>query len=165
MNLEAEEVPAPEAVRGDLELADRWILARLSATAAETTRRLEAYRLAEAAETVYHFFWGELADWYLELIKPRLYGEAPERSALAARATLVAVLDGVLRLLHPVMPFLTETLWRRLPPARGAEREPSLVVARWPEARPEWGDPEAEDALGALRTVWKAPGVTRKLVE
>src|SRR5690606_27624691 len=125
-------------VEPSLELADRWILSRLSAAAREVTRHLEAFRLQTAAETLYHFFWGELADWYVELVKPRLAGDAGEASREAARTTLVVVLDRAFRLMHPVMPFVTEALWQRLPVPQGREREESLVVARWPEPEPAW---------------------------
>src|SRR5690606_36934967 len=105
MNLEGAEVQPIEEIHDALEPADRWILSRLNNATREVTRALEQFRFHEAASTIYHFFWGELADWYLELIKPRLYGEATAESKRAAQSTLVAVMDGVLRLLHPIMPF------------------------------------------------------------
>ncbi len=150
MNVEGAKVRPVEELGGSLELSDRWILSRLNAAAAETTRNLVAYRFHDAAATMYRFLWGELADWYLELVKPRLYGEATEASKATALATLVAVLDGVLRLLHPIMPFISEALWLRLPVPAGRGREESLVVARWPEPRPEWDDADAEAQMTAL---------------
>jgi valyl-tRNA synthetase len=150
LRLGDEAVPALEDVKDSLELADRWILSRLSVAVREVTRHLEAFRLHEAANTLYHFFWGELADWYVELVKPRLAGEAGEASRAAARATLVEVLDQAFRLMHPVMPFVTEALWVRLPRPAGRSREESLVVARWPEHAPDREDPEAEAAMSAL---------------
>src|SRR5690606_36110638 len=104
-------------VEGDLELADRWILSRLQDATERVTRGLERFRLHEVAEDLRGFFWGELADWYLELVKPRLRGDEGERGREAARATLVHVLDRVLRLLHPSVPFVTSALWERLPAA------------------------------------------------
>ena len=133
-----------------LEPADRWILSHLSKTAGEVTRALDSYRFQEAAQTVRAFFWGEVADWYLELVKPRLRDEAGEDSREAAEATLVAVLDSVFRLLHPIMPFISEELWQRLPGTKGQPRPPSIVVARWPERRPEWEDDAAEESMTAL---------------
>ncbi|HEX7049788.1 MAG TPA: valine--tRNA ligase [Longimicrobiales bacterium] len=150
MRLEGRRVRRVEEVRDGLELADRWILSRLSAAAADVTRHLEAFRVHEAVAAVYRFLWSELADWYLELIKPRFTAEAEEASREAATATLAAALDGGLRLLHPFMPFISEALWLRLPVPDGVEREPSLVVARWPEPSAEWEDAEAEARLGAL---------------
>jgi len=150
MNVGAEPVQPVEAVCGSLELADRWILSRLSAAVGEVTRHLESYRLNEAALEVRRFFWDEFADWYLELVKPRLRGEAGPESREAAKAALVEAMDVILRLMHPLVPFVSEALWERLPVPAGVEREPSLVVARWPAARPERVDPAAEAALSAL---------------
>ena len=158
MNIGEEAVASVDDVRGDLETADRWILSRLSAATTEVTRQLEAFRFHEAAESAYHFFWGELADWYLELIKPRMQADASAGSRAAAKATLVHVLDGALRLLHPVMPYITESLWLRLPQPAGTEREESLVIGRWPE--PGERDHAAEarmealmELIGAVRTL------------
>ncbi|HSH46315.1 MAG TPA: valine--tRNA ligase, partial [Longimicrobiales bacterium] len=151
MNLGDEPVKTPEEVAGDLELADRWILSRLNHTTRRVTGSLESYRLHEAAESVHGFFWGEVADWYLELIKGRLNGEAGEASREAAKATLVAVLDGVFRLLHPIMPFITDELWRRLPWPEGGSRPESLVVAGWPEPVAGRDDRDAEAQLDALQ--------------
>jgi valyl-tRNA synthetase len=158
MNIGDEPVPALDALRGDLELADRWILSRLSAATSDVTRNLEAFRFHEAAESAYHFFWGELADWYLELVKPRMQPDAEQASRTAAKATLVHVLDGALRLLHPVMPYITDTLWRRLPSADAARDDASLVVARWPEPAARDADAEAQmealmELIGAVRTL------------
>ncbi|HSK21126.1 MAG TPA: valine--tRNA ligase [Longimicrobiales bacterium] len=158
MNIGDDPVAAVDDVRGDLETADRWILSRLSAATADVTRQLEAFRFHEAAESAYHFFWGELADWYLELIKPRMQTDASAASRAAAKATLVHVLDGALRLLHPIMPYITESLWLRLPVATGSEREESLVTGRWPEPGMRDADAEAQmealmELIGAVRTL------------
>ena len=126
---------APALERVQTELADRWILARLNTATREVTDALEAFRFHEAAGTVHRFFWNELADWYLELVKPRFQLEPADASRLAAQATLVEVLDGVFRLMHPLMPFISEALWRRLPERDGVAREDSLMVAAWPAAR------------------------------
>ena len=150
MNLGDASVKRVDEIHADLELADRWILSRLSAAVSNSTRALESFRFHEAAETVYHFFWSELADWYLELIKPRFYEGAAEASKGAAQATLVEVLDNVLRLMHPLMPFISDALWRRLPETSGAMREDSLVIARWPEVRGDRVDPNAEAQMDAL---------------
>ncbi len=153
-------------VQGDLELADQWILDRLARTTTEVTDGMERFRLHEVAENVYHFFWGDLADWYLELIKPRLQGEASEASREAARTTLATVLDGVLRLLHPLMPFVSTALHDRLPWPEGVERPRDLIVARWPEANAAHHDEDAcarlgafQELVGALRQLRKEYGV------
>jgi valyl-tRNA synthetase len=108
-------------------LADRWIVARCDAAVREATAHYEALRLNEAAFTVYHFLWTDLADWYLEQVKPRLYGDTPGGDV--ARAVLCQTFDAALRLLHPVMPFITEALWQRLP---GRPAGLSLSRAPWP---------------------------------
>jgi valyl-tRNA synthetase len=91
---------------------ERWILSRLSRVAAEIEPRFESFRFDEACNRLYHFFWGDLCDWYIELSKPALSGEAPRPRV---GDVLLTVLDRSLRLLHPVMPFLTEEVWQRLP--------------------------------------------------
>ncbi len=111
-------------VAGDLEDVDAWILDRLDETVVVTTELLGDFQIAKAAEGLYHFVWDELCDWYLEFAKDAIYG-APDR-AEKTRAVLGHVLDTVLRLLHPFVPFVTETLWTSL---TGRE---SLVIADWP---------------------------------
>jgi valyl-tRNA synthetase len=147
---DAERVPL-DRVADALELPDRWILSRLSRAADETTQAMEKFRLNEAVLRAYEFFRGELADWYLELVKPRLRGEMGGASRDAARATLAEALDGAMRLLHPVMPFITETVWQRLP--RAAEGPESLMTARWPERAPEREDAAAEARFAELQAV------------
>jgi valyl-tRNA synthetase len=160
MNIGDASVKSTVSVKSDLEVADRWILSRLDAAASEVTKQLESLRFHEAADAAYHFFWDELAAWYLEMVKPRLRDDADAASREAARATLVAAIDGSLRLLHPIMPFITEALWQRLPDADGETSAPSLMIERWPEGGGEWTDADAEaqvDALieliGAVRTL------------
>ncbi len=128
---------------------ERWILSRLSRTAREVGEKLEAYRFDEACHRLYHFFWGELCDWYVELAKPALSGEA---SRPRVGDVLLSVLDRSFRLLHPVMPFLTEELWQRLP---GHERlhPETIVLAPYPEAEPAWEDERVERDMEALMAV------------
>jgi valyl-tRNA synthetase len=154
MHLEGHERVAPAAVRDDLELADRWILSRLSRTARDVTDALDRFRFQDAAGAIYTFIWGELADWYLELVKPRLYGDTGEASQVAARATLAAVLDGALRLLHPMMPFITEAVWQRLP--RRSDDPIALMVAVWPEPQADWEDDAAEAKMSELQALISA---------
>jgi valyl-tRNA synthetase len=145
---------APNAVRPDeLALADRWIIARCEATVREATEAYEKFRLNEAAAAVYRFLWSDLADWYIEQIKPRLYGDVPGGDV--ARAVAVQTFDVALRLLHPVMPFVTEALWRRFP---GRPDQASISVAPWP--RP---DARAEDAaaLAEFELVQQVVGAIR----
>jgi valyl-tRNA synthetase len=137
-------------VQADLQLVDRWILSRLQQATEDVTRGLERFRLHEVAEVLRTFFWGDLADWYLELVKPRLWGEEGEASKEAARSTLLHVLDGTLRLLHPLIPFVTSALWEQLPGV-GGERGGGLVEAPWPEPDPHLQNTDAEARLGALQ--------------
>ena len=119
----------------DLGAPERWILSRLSRTAAEVGEKLAAYRFDEACHRLYHFFWGELCDWYIELAKPALAGEAPRPRV---GEVLLTVLDRSLRLLHPVMPHLTEELWQRLP-GREAVHPETIVLAAYPEREAQLG--------------------------
>ncbi len=164
MNLGDGPVPTVDEVKDDLEPIDRWILSRFSTATESVTEALERFRINEAAAICHGFFWGEVADWYLEMSKPRLRGDAGEVSRETARATLVAVLDGTMRLLHPIMPFITEAVWSRLPSREG--NAPSLMVAEWPRPRSEWRDVEAErlvdglrECIGAVRNIRAEYGV------
>jgi valyl-tRNA synthetase len=100
------------------------------------------------ARALYHFAWDELADWYLEAVKVRVYGD-DEAAANIARTVLARVLDDLLRLLHPFMPFVTEALWRALTGAHGGAE--SLMAARWPERRDQLVDPASEHAFGVIQ--------------
>ena len=128
-----------------LTLADRWILSRAQATIRDATASLEQFRLDEAAKRCYEFAWNELADWYVEAVKPRLTGAAPA----AAQAVLACCFDTVLRLLHPVVPFITEELWQKLP---GRKADELLIVAPWPQRQARLEDPQADLHFGRVKT-------------
>jgi valyl-tRNA synthetase len=157
-----EEVAGPEARRrtaradGGLDLAERWIFSRMATAIEQTSRALAEYRFHEAANTVYHFFWGDICDWYLEWMKPRLTGETRE-DAVATWRNLFTVLEAALRLLHPIMPFLTEELWTRLPQSATADKAAggmvSISLARFPEAAADWRDAEAEKQMALLQEI------------
>ena len=149
--------PEPlSAVRAHLEPADRFILSRLNQATIEVNEALEAYRFADAAQAIYAFFWNELCDWYIELVKARLLG-TDARSKGAAQTTLMHVLEQAMRLLHPFMPFITEEIWQKLPiDARRA----SIMIAPFPAADTSFVDKEIEadyrlvqDAIVAMRTI------------
>jgi valyl-tRNA synthetase len=130
----AEVDPEPRPIR----VEDRWILSRLQGAVDRVNAQLDAYDFAHAVLDLYDFFWSELCDWYLEIVKPRLYDREPEVSA-----TLLHVLDRVLALAHPFMPFVTEEIYGHLP-----ARDGMLVVHRYPKPDDELADPEAEGELG-----------------
>ena len=147
--------------REELSLADRWIIARCDATVVAATEAYERFRLNDAAAAIYRFLWSDLADWYLEQIKPRLYGDVGGGDV--ARAVAAQVFEVALRLLHPIMPFVTEALWTRMP---GRAAGASLVRAPWPEADARARDPEAllafglvQDVVGAVRAIRAEYGV------
>jgi len=142
-----ESVPTIDAVdRRSLTLADRWILSRAQATIREATASLEQFRLDEAAKRCFEFAWNELADWYVEAVKPRMTGA----QALTPQAVLAYCLDLSLRLLHPVVPFITEELWQKLP---GRKANELLAAAQWPAPRPELEDPRADQEFARVKTV------------
>ena len=133
--------PLPDTA--SLSAIDRWILSRLSETTTEYTQLLESYEFARACETVYHFAWDDLCDWYLELSKETF---ASGDSAPSQRV-LGYVLDKLFRLLHPVMPFITETLWVTLTSGE------TLVTAQWPAANPAHIDNGAESLVGEMQKI------------
>jgi len=139
----------PQGEPASPEIADRWILSRLQWVVAETNRLLDLFELGEAARTLQEFFWGQFCDWYLELAKPRLYGQKGEAARRRAQLTLIQVMDTLFRLLHPFIPFITEELWGKLPGREGR----SLVVASWPEPSPELVDRTAEEEMEDLMEV------------
>jgi valyl-tRNA synthetase len=128
-----------EAAPRPVSVEDRWILSRLEATIASVTAKLEEYDFAHAAQEAYAFFWSELCDWYLEIAKPRLYEAEAEVSA-----TLLWVLERLLALLHPIMPFVTEEIWSYHPARQG-----HLAVHSFPRADGSLADPEAEAEVRA----------------
>jgi valyl-tRNA synthetase len=142
--------PASLPAREALSEADRWILSRSSRVAQQVNEAMETYRFDEAAATIYQFAWHEVCDWYLEMIKPALAsGSTPQRDA--ARAALGHVMDRLLRMLHPFMPFITEELWQSLPQGAGAPDRPvSIAVARFPLREAELEDPAAERTMELL---------------
>ncbi len=136
---------------GSATLEDRWILSRFNRAVADMNDALGTYRFHEAANRIYDFFWGEFCDWYLELIKPRLnFEEGGDKSAArAACANLVNLFDGALRLLHPVMPFITEEIWQAL--YEGKAPHKSIALAGYPQADEKQFDLAAETEMAILQ--------------
>ncbi len=140
---------APYPVKGEGALAHRWIFSRLAAVTAQVNTALEHFRFHEACQTIYQFFWGDFCDWYIEWVKPQL-ASTDREIALAAWRNIFAALDNALRLLHPVMPFLTEELWHKLPQPAGAR---SIALDKFPEPRAEWTDVGADDSMARLQEI------------
>ncbi len=149
MNLNVEKNALPEVEK--LEIADRWILSKLNTLIAEVTENLDKCELGVAEQKCYDFIWDSYCDWYIELTKARLYGE-DEESKLVAQQVLLYVLDNILRLMHPFMPFITEEIWQAIPHTGEA-----LIVAAWPtyqEAlRFKQEEAEMESVMNAIRVV------------
>jgi valyl-tRNA synthetase len=140
---------APYIVKGEGALAHRWIFSRLSSVAAQVHDALEHFRFHEACQTTYQFFWGDFCDWYIEWVKPQLVDPDPE-IAIPSWRNIFAALDGALRLLHPVMPFLTEELWHRLPQPAGAH---SISLDTFPVERAAWTDAAADTEMATLQEI------------
>ena len=132
-------------VPADVSVIDAWILSRLNAVIAQVDAHLEAFEMAKASELLYHFAWDEVCDWYLELAKVALAGD--EAGAASTRRVIGEVFDTLLRLLHPMIPFVTETVWTAL---TGGE---SLVISAWPVPDPARANPAAEAQVLAIQSV------------
>jgi valyl-tRNA synthetase len=149
-----------EAFAGDLRsgdcdhsVADRWIRGRLGATVASVRANLATYRFDLAAQAMYEFVWHEFCDWYLELCKPVLQSaDATAAAQRGTRRTLVEVLEGTLRMLHPMMPFITEEIWQRVAPLAG-RAGPTVMLQAYPTPTEFAADAVAEEQIAALRAV------------
>ena len=148
-------VPLKPPENEALSLPDRWVLSRLGRAVRATEKAFDDFRFGLASQAIYDFFWGEFCDWYIEMAKIRLRpstwlraGEGDEGDGQVVRRTLLYVLERSLRLLHPLLPFVTEALWQRLPWSEGGPPASSLIVALWPEA--PLLDLQAEADMGLL---------------
>ena len=124
----------------DLAPADKWILSKMNTLAKDVTENMENYDLGVAVQKIYDFIWEEFCDWYIEMVKPRLWSETDSTKA-AALWTLKTVLSESLKLLHPYMPFITEEIFLNL------TDEETIMLSKWPEYKSEWNFPEAEAAI------------------
>lgn len=134
----------------DLTIADRWILSKVNDLAEEMTENMEKYELGIAVSKVYDFIWEEFCDWYIEMVKPRLYHDADETKA-AALWTLKTVLIQALKLLHPYMPFITEEIFCNI-----QDEEESIMISNWPVKKTEWSFKEDEAAVDTIKAAVRA---------
>lgn len=148
MNFEKAEVPDIMDV-SSLTAADRWILSKVNTLNKEVTENMEKYELGIAVQKIYDFIWEEFCDWYIEMVKPRLYNEADETKA-AALWTLKTVLIDSLKLLHPYMPFITEEIFCTL-----QEKEESIMISEWPVYREEYNFKKEEEAVEIIKAAVK----------
>ncbi|BBN99330.1 valine--tRNA ligase [Sporolactobacillus terrae] len=132
---------------GKKSVADRWILQRLNATIEKVTALYETYDFGEAGHYLYQFIWDDFCDWYIEMAKLPLYGE-DEAAKATTKSVLTNVLDKILKLLHPIMPFITEEIWQHIP-----HEGETIMHSDWPTVNAQWNDAEAEQEMTALQNV------------
>ncbi len=144
-----------------LDLSDRWILSRLQRIVGEARQAIETYRFNDATKALYGFVWGEFCDWYLEMVKYRFYNNEDSKVKQIAQSISLNLLDHIMRLLHPFMPFITEEIWQALPLIRNSQ-EGVLTIMRqpYPKIVNEWLDEEAEKKMDLLQ---KTIGVIRNI--
>ena len=144
MNMEGTKVEAPKTE--ELEPVDRWILSKLNSLVKEVTYNMENFELGIAVQKVYDFIWDEFCDWYIEMVKPRLYQSENKVSHNAALWTLKTTLLNALKLLHPYMPFVTEEIFCSL-----QQEEESIMISSWPEFKEEWGFAKEEREIETIK--------------
>ena len=144
MNMESTHMEAP--AREELTDADRWILSKANRLAEEVTSNMDRYELGIAVQKIYDFIWEEFCDWYIEMVKPRLYAGGEEGTKRAALWTLKTVLIQALKLLHPYMPFITEEIFCTI-----QDEEESIMISQWPRYREDWNYPEEEQAIETIK--------------
>ena len=129
----------------DLTQADKWILSKANTLAKEATENMDKYELGIAVSKIYDFIWEEFCDWYIEMVKPRLYSDTDTTKA-AALWTLKTVLIQALKLLHPYMPFITEEIFCNV-----QDEEESVMISKWPEYKEAWDFAEDENAVEVIK--------------
>ncbi len=148
---------AADNPKENLSLADRWIVSRLNKTAFALNKAFETYQFHEAVQLLYHFFWDDFCDWYIELVKDEITSETVNTGRDAARTRILTVLEQALRLLHPLMPFLTEELWQKLPEVSNAlhndaykNAAPTIMLADFPAGDASLIDERSEAEMQAV---------------
>ena len=156
MNLPEEEIPAPE--EKDLKEEDKWMISRLNTLIGDVTYNMDKFELGVAVQKVYDFIWYEFCDWYIEMVKPRLYGKEEDAvSANTALYTLKSVLSDALKLLHPFMPFITEEIYLALNP-----QEESIMISSWPKQEEKNAYPEEERVITGIQEIIRSIRAVRK---
>ena len=145
----------PEILNTGEKLHDRWIISRLNKTARDLNTAIDNYEFHGAVQNLYHFFWDDFCDWYIELAKSDVTAEEENAARTEARTRLLTVLEQALRLLHPFMPYITEELWQRLPGEKPlhpayAGAEPTVMLTAYPEGKSELIDEAAESEMQAI---------------
>ncbi|APG74467.1 valine--tRNA ligase [Lactobacillus delbrueckii] len=150
MNLLEDAKPAQKPDTSKFDLADAWIFDRLNHTVKETNRLFDEFQFGEAGREMYNFIWNDFCDWYIEISKVALYGDDAELKA-RKQANLTWILDQILRLIHPIMPFVTEKLWLSMP-----HEGKSIMTAAYPEAHAEFNNAKANEDMAFLIEIIKA---------
>ncbi len=150
MNLPEDAKPAQKPDTSKFDLADAWIFDRLNHTVKETNRLFDEFQFGEAGREMYNFIWNDFCDWYIEISKVALYGDDEELKA-RKQANLTWILDQILRLIHPIMPFVTEKLWLSMP-----HEGKSIMTAAYPEAHAEFDNAKADEDMAFLIEIIKA---------
>ena len=150
MNLPEDAKPAQKPDTSKFDLADSWIFDRLNHTVKETNRLFDEFQFGEAGREMYNFIWNDFCDWYIEISKVALYGDDEELKA-RKQANLTWILDQILRLIHPIMPFVTEKLWLSMP-----HEGKSIMTAAYPEAHAEFDNAKADEDMAFLIEIIKA---------
>jgi len=146
MNLERGEAPKIDMESAVLDLPERWILSQLNQTAIRVNHQLDRFHFNEAAKAIYEFTWGDFCDWYIEIAKTRFYGDDPHKADVS-RVVAVHVIKGILTLLHPYSPFITEEIWSYF----RNDADSDLIVSPWLNGNESQADTEADTSMGLLK--------------
>ena len=146
MNLERGEAPKIDLDSAELDLPERWIMSQLNQTAIRVNHQLDRFHFNEAAKAIYEFTWGDFCDWYIEIAKTRFYGDDTHKADVS-RAVAVHVIKGILTLLHPYSPFITEEIWSYF----RNDADSDLIVSPWLNGNESQADTEADTSMGLLK--------------
>ena len=146
MNLERGEAPKIDMESAELDLPERWILSQLNQTTIRVNHQLDRFHFNEAAKAIYEFTWGDFCDWYIEIAKTRFYGDDPHKADVS-RVVAVHVIKGILTLLHPYSPFITEEIWSYF----RNDADSDLIVSPWLNGNESQADTEADTSMGLLK--------------